>query len=64
LLSGEEVESNLRPVVANENNNAPRVVENVSGEAFSLNAGAAVLINDVRIMVVVIGSDKCVVATR
>lgn len=61
MLSGEDVESSLRPVVAN---NAPRVVDNVSGEALSLNAGAAVLINDVRIMVVVIEGDKCVVATR
>lgn len=54
LLSGEDVESSLRPVVANGNNNAPRVVDNVSGEALSLNAGAAALINDVRIMVAVI----------
>jgi hypothetical protein len=32
------------------------VVDNVSGEALSLNAGAAALINDVRIVVVVIES--------
>jgi hypothetical protein len=40
------------------------VVDNVNGEALSLNAGAAVLINDVRIIVVVIEGDKCVVAAR
>ena len=58
FFSGEDVESNLGLVVANENSNALRVVDNVSGEALSPNAGAAVLINDVRIMVVVIEGAK------
>ena len=55
FFSGEDVEINLGLVGANENNNALRVVDNVSGEALSPNA---VLINDVRIMVVVIEGAK------
>ena len=53
FLSSEEVESSLRSAVAQESNNAPRVLDKASRGALNRSAGAALLINEVITMVVI-----------